>query len=52
MRAIQAVSLASFLWDSRKISLDKVIKTMKETGRDLSSSYKETSEAGLAKIVL
>ncbi|MBQ9805734.1 MAG: L-serine ammonia-lyase, iron-sulfur-dependent, subunit alpha [Clostridia bacterium] len=51
MRAINAVSLASFLWDSRKISLDKVIKTMKETGRDISTSYKETSEAGLAKIV-
>ena len=51
MRAINAVSLASFLWDSRKISLDKVIQTMKETGRDISSSYKETSEAGLAKIV-
>ena len=50
MRAINAVSLASFLWDSRKISLDDVIKTMKETGRDLSSRYKETSEAGLAKI--
>ena len=50
MRAINAVSLASFLWDSRMISFDKVIKTMKETGRDLSSSYKETSEAGLAKI--
>ena len=52
MRAINAVSLASFLWDSRKISLDAVIKTMKETGRDLSSRYKETSEAGLAKIEL
>ena len=52
MRAINAVSLASFLWDSRKISLDKVIKTMKETGSDMSSPYKETSEAGLAKIEL
>ena len=51
MRAINAVSLASFLWDSRKISFDKVVKTMKETGRDLSVSYTETSEAGLAKIV-
>ena len=50
MRAINAVSLASFLWDSRKISFDKVMKAMKETGRDLSVSYKETSEAGLAKI--
>ncbi len=50
MRAINAVSLASFLWDSRKISFDSVIKTMKETGHDLHSSYKETSEAGLAKL--
>ena len=50
MRAINAVSLASFLWDSRKISFDKVVHTMKETGRDLSVSYKETSEAGLAKL--
>ena len=50
MRAINAVSLASFLWDSRKISLDSVIKTMKETGRDLLSSYRETSEGGLAKL--
>ncbi|MBE6605313.1 MAG: helix-turn-helix domain-containing protein [Ruminococcaceae bacterium] len=52
MRAINAVSLASFLWDSRKISFDKVVKTMKETGRDLSTRYKETSEGGLAKITL
>ncbi len=52
MRAMQAVSLASFLWNSRKISFDKVVKTMKETGRDLSAAYKETSEAGLAKIKL
>ena len=50
MRAINAVSLASFLWDSRKISFDKVIKTMKETGLDLHASYRETSEGGLAKI--
>ena len=50
MRAINAVNLASFLWNTRKISLDKVIQTMKETGRDMHKSYKETSEAGLAKI--
>ena len=50
MRAINAVSLASFLCDTRKISLDKVIKAMKETGHDMRSAYKETSEAGLAKI--
>ena len=52
MRAINAVNLASLLWSTRKISLDSVIKTMKETGHDLSSPYKETSEAGLAKIKL
>ncbi len=52
MRAINAVNLSSFLWDSRKISFDKIIKTMKETGRDMRVSYKETSEAGLAKISL
>lgn len=50
MRAINAVNLASLLWSTRKISLDNVIQTMKETGHDLSSPYKETSEAGLAKI--
>ena len=52
MRAINAVNLSSFLWNSRKISFDHVIHTMKETGLDLSSRYKETSEAGLAKIKL
>ncbi len=52
MRAINAVSLSSFLSNTRKISLDNVIQTMKETGHDLSSRYKETSEAGLAKIKL
>lgn len=52
MRAINAVNLSSFLWNTRKISLDRVIQTMKETGLDLSSRYKETSEAGLAKIKL
>ncbi|MBQ8894588.1 MAG: L-serine ammonia-lyase, iron-sulfur-dependent, subunit alpha [Clostridia bacterium] len=50
MRAINAVNLASFLSSTRKISLDKVIVAMKETGRDLRSAYRETSEGGLAKI--
>ncbi|MBE6612720.1 MAG: helix-turn-helix domain-containing protein [Ruminococcaceae bacterium] len=50
MRAINAVSLASFLSDSRKISLDKVIAVMKETGLDISRQYKETAEGGLAKL--
>ena len=49
MRAINAVSLSSFLWNTRKISFDTVVKTMKETGRDMNTAYKETSEGGLAK---
>lgn len=50
MRAINAMSLANFLSGSRKISLDLVIKTMYETGKDLSHLYRETSEGGLAKL--
>jgi len=49
MRAINAMSLANFLSGSRKISLDLVIKTMYETGKDLSHLYRETSAGGLAK---
>ena len=52
MRAINAVNLSSFLWNTRKISFDRVVETMKETGRDLHASYRETSEGGLAKIKL
>lgn len=50
MRAINAVSLADFLSDSRKISFDLVIQTMYETGKDLSRPYRETAEGGLAKL--
>lgn len=50
MRAINAVSLANFLCDTRKISLDDVIKTMKETGINISRRFRETSEGGLAKL--
>lgn len=50
MRAISAVSLAGILSGSRKISFDLVVKTMYETGKDMSRSYRETSEGGLAKL--
>lgn len=50
MRAVDAVSLAEMLYENRKISLDLVIKTMYETGRDLSCRYRETSEGGLARL--
>lgn len=49
MRAMNALSLANFLTHTRKISFDVVVKTMYETGRDLFSKYRETSEGGLAK---
>lgn len=49
MRAINAVSLANFLTDSRKISFDLVVKTMYNTGKDLLNGYRETSSGGLAK---
>ena len=50
MRAINAVNLASFLSETRKISLDNVIETMKKTGLDIHSAYRETSEGGLATL--
>lgn len=51
MRAINAVNIANFLTYTRKVSLDTIIKTMYETGRDLSGRYRETSEGGLAKLL-
>ena len=50
MRAINAMNLANFLSGSRKISLDMVIETMYETGKDLSHHYRETATGGLAKL--
>ncbi len=49
MRALNALSLANFLMGTRKISFDMVVQTMYETGKDLNSRYRETSEGGLAK---
>ena len=49
MRALNAVNLADFLADSRKISFDMIVDTMYETGKDLKVIYRETSEGGMAK---
>lgn len=49
MRAVNALSIANFLADSRKISFDLIVKTMYNTGMDLPLGYKETSTGGLAK---
>ena len=51
MRSINAVSIATFLADSRKVSFDTVVHAMYETGHDLSESYRETSIGGLAKLI-
>jgi len=49
IKAYNAFLLASSTKDeSNKISLDVVIKTMLDTGTDMSSKYKETSMGGLA----
>ena len=48
MRAINAVSLANFLTNTRKISFDMVVETMARTGKDMSRRYRETAEGGLA----
>ena len=49
MRAINALSLANFLTNTRKISFDTVIETMYRTGLDINRRYRETSEGGLAE---
>lgn len=46
--AVAAVRLALVGDGSHKISLDTVIETMRQTGLDMSSKYKETSMGGLA----
>jgi len=33
---------------SHKVTLDQVIATMHQTGRDMAAIYKETSQGGLA----
>ena len=50
MRAVNAVILANFLTYTRKVSFDTIVRTMYETGKDLSVKYRETSEGGLAKL--
>ena len=50
LRAINACNLSYFLYGSRNISFDMVVRTMYETGKDLKHHYRETSEGGLAKL--
>lgn len=48
VQAINAAQLALLGDGEHYVSLDKVINTMRETGRDMMSKYKETSLGGLA----
>jgi L-serine dehydratase len=48
VQAITAARLALHGDGTHKVSLDKVIKTMVETGADMKIKYKETSRGGLA----
>jgi L-serine dehydratase len=51
MGAVKAINAARLAWygdGSQKVSLDQVIATMRQTGIDMQTIYKETSEGGLA----
>lgn len=48
-RALDANIYASFTDGTHRVSFDKLVKVMKETGHDLPSLYKETGIGGLAK---
>jgi L-serine dehydratase len=48
VKAINAAKLAMHGDGSHKVTLDQVIETMRQTGLDMSSHYKETSKGGLA----
>ncbi|GAB3861065.1 L-serine ammonia-lyase [Nocardioides maradonensis] len=52
VKAINAARLAINGTGVHKVSLDKAIRTMRETGRDMHVKYKETSRGGLAVNVI
>ncbi|BFM49142.1 L-serine ammonia-lyase [Marinomonas sp. THO17] len=52
MKAINSATMALRGDGSHYVSLDKVIRTMRDTGRDMNDKYKETSRGGLAVNVI
>ncbi|MEM5517773.1 L-serine ammonia-lyase [Henriciella sp. AS95] len=52
VKAVNAARLAMQGTGHHKVSLDQVIETMRQTGIDMSSKYKETSTGGLAVNVI
>ena len=51
VRALDACSFAMLSDGKHLVGFDKVVQTMKQTGHDLPSLYKETSTGGLAKFI-
>lgn len=51
VKAINASRMALGSDGEHRVSLDRVIRTMRETGRDMHTKYKETSRGGLAVAV-
>ena len=50
-RALDANLYSAFSDGTHRVSFDKVVNVMKQTGHDIPSLYKETSTGGLAKIL-
>ncbi|MCQ2419063.1 MAG: L-serine ammonia-lyase, iron-sulfur-dependent, subunit alpha [Clostridia bacterium] len=50
MRAVTSFNLAWFLYQTRSISFDMVVKTMYQTGINIANAFRETSEGGLARL--
>lgn len=48
-RALDSNLYAAFSDGKHRVSFDRVVEVMKQTGHDIPSLYKETSEGGLAK---
>ena len=48
VKAITAASLSMSGTGNHRVSLDQVVETMRQTGRDMSDRYRETSRGGLA----
>ena len=48
VKAINASRMAMRRTSAPRVSLDKVIETMYETGKDMNAKYRETSQGGLA----
>lgn len=49
-RALDANTYANFSDGRHRISFDQVVEVMRQTGKDLPSLYKETSQGGLAAV--